>query len=322
MNVTRSFPLLDISIRSGGDGRTVEAYAAVWDTPTKIHDQEGRYLEQIARTAFDETITVRGDKPWPVLFNHGLTVHGTPSDLDSMPIGASIEAPRVDSRGLVTVSRYHNSDRAEQALEAIRSGAVTAQSFSGRFGESSPKRPTGGYHPNRAGDLVLVTRSKVDMDEYGPAVFAAYPSAAIMGVRSLTIPDQQVQLLRALLPALTAGDEVLDPLAQALLSKDEAVERATAIIAEILAANPHDEFDDMELVAEGSLDDDLTSYLSAPLTSLAARLDAAIKRAKASGTPSGVVADGSGPARPGRLSRSFAARKALRDLTSLPSKEQ
>src|SRR5690349_1314009 len=34
---TRSYPLDDIRIRSGGDGRTVEAYAAVFDTPSEIH---------------------------------------------------------------------------------------------------------------------------------------------------------------------------------------------------------------------------------------------------------------------------------------------
>ena len=80
---TRAFPLIDMAIRSDGDGRTVEAYAAVWDTPTKVSDIQGRYIEQMARTAFDQSIAERGDRPWPVLFNHGLTVHGTPSDTDS-----------------------------------------------------------------------------------------------------------------------------------------------------------------------------------------------------------------------------------------------
>ena len=32
------FPLRDIRIDPGGDGRTVTAYAAVFDTPTKISD--------------------------------------------------------------------------------------------------------------------------------------------------------------------------------------------------------------------------------------------------------------------------------------------
>lgn len=181
---TRSFPLLDISVRSGGDGRTVEAYAAVWDTPTPISDHEGRYEEQIARTAFDRTLAHRGDKPWPVIFNHGMTLHGTPSPLDSMPIGATIERPRADSTGLLTVSRYHSGERADQALEAIKSGAISAQSFSGRFLASDVKTPRGGFRAATDGSLTRVTRTEVAMREFGPAVFAAYPSAAITGVRS------------------------------------------------------------------------------------------------------------------------------------------
>jgi hypothetical protein len=43
----RAWALDDIRIRSGGDGRTVEAYAAVFDTPTEVHDQDGHYNEVI-----------------------------------------------------------------------------------------------------------------------------------------------------------------------------------------------------------------------------------------------------------------------------------
>jgi phage head maturation protease len=117
----RAYSLLDIHIRSGGDGRTVEAYAAVWDSPTQISDAHGDYMEEIDRRAFARTIAHRGDKPWPVLFNHGLTLHGTPSERGTMPIGVSVEPPRADARGLVTVSRYTPGDLADEALEAIRS---------------------------------------------------------------------------------------------------------------------------------------------------------------------------------------------------------
>ena len=54
MKFQRSYALDDITIRSG-DGRTVEAYAAVFDTPARIHDRQGHYLERIARSAFDAT---------------------------------------------------------------------------------------------------------------------------------------------------------------------------------------------------------------------------------------------------------------------------
>lgn len=284
-NFTRSFPLLDLAIRSEGDGRTVEAYAAIWDTPTRVKDGQGKYLEQISRTAFDQTLAERGDKPFPVLFNHGLTVHGTPSDLDSMPIGASIEPPRVDSRGLVTVSRYHNTERADQALEAIRSGAVTAQSFSGTWGESSPAVPRGGYHPTRSGDLVLVTRRSVAMREYGPAVFAMYPGAQIMSVRSdLNSADQA--LLNMLLVQLAASDAALDPIVDALCAADGALDAAQMVISKILQTpNPDDPEDDA-----ADPEDMPMAMASANLTSLAQRLNTAIA-VRASGTPTGVVAD-------------------------------
>lgn len=199
--IVRSFPLEDISIRSGGDGRTVEAYAAVFNVPVPISDRDGQYLEQIHEGAFTRTLAHRGDKPWPVLFNHGLTLHGTPSELDSMPIGASIEPPRVDSRGVFTVSRYNRGDRADAALEAIRSGAITAQSFSGSFLDSKPKVPRGGFRAAADGTLRLVTRMEVGLREYGPAVFASYPEAAITGVRNTLggmLTEEQLAYLMSL----------------------------------------------------------------------------------------------------------------------------
>ncbi len=200
----RSYALLDISIRSGGDGRTVEAYAAVWDTPVRVVDLDGEYLEQIDRAAFNRTIEHRGDRPWPVLFNHGMTLHGTPSEVDTMPIGASVERPRADARGLVTVSRYHPGERADQALEAIRSGAITAQSFSGRFVRSDKNTPRRGWRAAVDGSLELVTRTEIAMREYGPAVFAAYPDAVITGVRAL-LGDEQLAYLASLATPLDAG---------------------------------------------------------------------------------------------------------------------
>lgn len=178
---TRSYPLDDIRIRSGGDGRTVEAYAAVFDTPTEIRDQDGHYNEVIGRSAFDKTIAERGKKVG-VFFNHGLTLHGTPSELHSMPIGVPVEAPRVDGRGVVTVTRYHNTRLADEVLEAINSGAITGQSFSGRMIQSNPRR---GPYRARGGELPTVTRNEIALREYGPTPFPAYEDAAITNVRAL-----------------------------------------------------------------------------------------------------------------------------------------
>ncbi len=283
-NVTRSFPLLDIAIRSGGDGRTVEAYAAVWDTPVEVSDGQGRYIEQISRTAFNKTIADRGSMPYPVLFNHGMTLFGTPAERYTMPIGVSVEPPKPDAYGLRTVSRYHNSDTADEALEAIKSGSITAQSFSGRFIDANPKMPRGGYRADASGAFPLVTRTQFGLNEYGPAVFANYPTAVITGVRALGTDD--AALAQQLLTALAVADAQLDPIVDALCAADGALDMAQAVIAQILGVgNPDpadpDSVDDMS-------DMGLMAMNSANLTSLARRLDQAIAaRASTTSTDAG-----------------------------------
>jgi HK97 family phage prohead protease len=197
---TRSFALEDISIRAGGDGRTVEAYAAVFNTPVPIRDADGEYTEVIDPTCFDRAITrsKQSGKQIPILFNHGMTIWSTPSDMDSMPIGVTEEI-RPDGRGLLTRARYHRSDRADQALEAIREGSITAYSFSGAFSRSTPEVRRGQRlaPDRRTGALPTLRRMESTLREYGPTPFPAYSDAAIVGVRA----EQAIALLGQLHPA-------------------------------------------------------------------------------------------------------------------------
>lgn len=185
----RTFPIEDISIRSGGDGRTVEAYAAVFNTPAEIHDREGHYLEQIHPAAFNKAIAdaapAGGRSGWltKVMFNHGRDMYGNPAPEYSMPLGVPVEV-KADSRGLLTVTRYARTSLAENVLELIREGAITGQSFQGRFIRSDINPPRGGFRPNARGDLTLVTRQEVSLMEYGPTPFPAYQAAAVVGVRT------------------------------------------------------------------------------------------------------------------------------------------
>jgi HK97 family phage prohead protease len=173
-----TYDLIDLEISRSGDGRTVVGLAAVWDSPAEVHDQHGHYMESISRSAFDKTIRERGDRPFPVLYNHGMTVAGTPSDLYSVPIGRSMEV-RADTKGLYTVSRYNEGDDAERVLEAIRNGAISSQSFRGPVYKSlgTPAR-------RRGGPLPSVTRTELGLTEYGPTPSAVYRDAAIFAVRS------------------------------------------------------------------------------------------------------------------------------------------
>ncbi|MEU2340061.1 phage major capsid protein [Streptomyces sp. NPDC013172] len=177
---SRVFALDDIQIRAGGDGRTVTAYAAVFDSPAHIVDQDGEYDEQIGRSAFDKTIQERAGKIG-VFYNHARTLHGTPSERGSVPIGTPLEV-KPDGRGLLTVTRYNKTALADDVLESIRNGDITGQSFTGRFIKSDPRGP---YLPNRStGQRTLVTRQEIALIEYGPTPIPAYSDAAIVGVRA------------------------------------------------------------------------------------------------------------------------------------------
>jgi HK97 family phage prohead protease len=260
---TRSFALDDIKIRSGGDGRTVEAYAAVFGTPTSIRDGQGSYREQIDRSAFDRTIAHKGMK-FGVYFNHGLTLRGRDSELGSVPIGTPIAAPVADSRGLLTVSRYNKSALAESVLESIRNGDITGQSFSGRWVRSTPSPPRGGYRASTSGELPLVTRMEIALAEYGPTPIPAYDVSMMVGVRSVTEQAHRIsqlvrvkahfgsrardpletQALTLLLAQLAAADSGIDPIVDALCAADCALDAAQMIVSAMLAV-PDPDSDDM-----------------------------------------------------------------------------
>lgn len=173
----RTYQLEDIAIRSGGDGRTVTAYAAVFGIPAEVHDQDGHYLETIARGAFDKTISERSGQIG-VFYNHGKTLYGTPSERGSMPLGKPIEI-RADERGLFTVTQYNRTPLADEVLEAIKNGDITGQSFSGRFMPGRSQRTRG-----TNGELDTIVRSEIALREYGPTPMPAYQDAAIVGVRA------------------------------------------------------------------------------------------------------------------------------------------
>lgn len=212
---TRSFPLEDISIRSGGDGRTVDAFTAVFDVESEVHDIHGDYREVNDRAAFNKTVRDNGTR-FGVFYNHGRDIHGGASDMFSLPLGSPVEPPRVETltvdgrsiTGLLTVTRYNKTDLAEQVLEGIRSQSIRGYSYSGRFVRSSPDRPRGGYRADRSGVLPLVTRHEIAMREYGPTPLPVFEDAAVVGVRSLVdqvadLDDAQRAELVALLTRAT-----------------------------------------------------------------------------------------------------------------------
>jgi HK97 family phage prohead protease len=285
---TRSFPLEDIEIKRGGDGRTVDAYAAVFGQEVPISDAQGEYIERIDPAAFNKTIADKGTR-FSVLYNHGMTIYGTPSDSGSMPIGTPLEV-RADTRGLFTSTRYNKTPLAEATLEAIKSGSLRTQSFRGSIIRSNPMqiRNSAKFRANTAGEYPLVTRLELGLKEYGPAPFAAYSDAAIVAVRAgLTLSDTDTMLLSMLLSNVADADDALDPFVEILSKADGALDQVQLVISQILAVpNPDDVSADM---GDGmDMDSPERAVFLSRLNSLATRLADVPAR---NTTPSGAGAD-------------------------------
>lgn len=183
MTYQRVFPLEGIEILSrakGGDGRTVEAYAAVFGVKTEVHDQHGDYIEENHPTVFNRTISNGAAKRALVLYNHGYDARGKSGGLPTVPIGHPVEI-KADKRGLLTVSRYNDSEFTDSVLAAIKNGDIKAQSYEGPIYKSSPMRVP---KVARGAQLPLVTRMEMGLRNYGPTPTPYYPQAEITAVRS------------------------------------------------------------------------------------------------------------------------------------------
>jgi HK97 family phage prohead protease len=151
------------------DGRTLEGYAAVFNSPTRIDSMfEGTFDEQIKRGAFKRYLTSR----MPTL----MFEHGQHPLIGGMPLGV-IERATEDANGLFIRARLSDNWLIQPVRDAVRDGAVTGMSF--RF-----MVPRGGdVWQERTGDVPLRTLTDVDVPELGPVVFPAYEPTTV-AVRS------------------------------------------------------------------------------------------------------------------------------------------
>lgn len=210
--IARSVPIIDMEIERGGDGRTVTAYAAMFDAPYEVRDEHGHYEETINRAAFNRHLG-RGIGHIQPLFNHGRNLGGEPSDMFSMPLGVPVSIT-AEPRGLLTVTRYSKTTLGDMVLELIRDGALRAQSFRGPLYDS---RKSG---ISRATGLPVIERMALGIKDYGPAPFAVNTGAEILAVRSIAeavgITDEQLAEVQRLLneasPHSTPGDAPVDGL--------------------------------------------------------------------------------------------------------------
>jgi phage head maturation protease len=171
-------------------GRVVEAYAAVYGQPAEIRDHQGHYEEDIDRGAFDDILRVihpslnGGYWRATCLYNHGMTVHGTPAERFSLPAGVPVHISS-EGKGLMTRTEYAQTPLGDELLELVAMGALRSQSFTGGIIRSNPslRGPGDRYRRVPGGALQRVTRLQLGLREYGLTPFAAYSGAEVLGVR-------------------------------------------------------------------------------------------------------------------------------------------
>ncbi len=156
------------------DGRTLQAYAAVFASPTVINSFEGHFVEVIERGAFAKTVR---NNPKPVLqFDHG-----THPLIGGMPIG-TIQELREDEQGLFVRARLSDSFLTEPVRVAVADGALNGMSFKFTI-------PKGGVTVTMGDDdLEIRTLTEVTLHELGPVVWPAYADTSV-GVRSKSLTD-------------------------------------------------------------------------------------------------------------------------------------
>lgn len=176
--ITRTVPLLDYEVQRSGDGRTVIAYAAVFDQPYEVSDQYGHYDEIINRAAFNKALARPGALAnVKVLFNHGMTLFFTPSERFALPIGTAEEITP-DSRGLLTRTRYARTPLGDEVLELWSSGAITGQSFRGPIYADVERAKSG------ANGRPVIERMQLGLREYGPTPNPVNVDAGLVAIRS------------------------------------------------------------------------------------------------------------------------------------------
>jgi HK97 family phage prohead protease len=162
------------------DGRTLEGYGAVFDTPTEIDSWEGTFSEKIRKGAFRKTIR----ENTPVLqFDHGR--HPL---IGSIPIGA-IEQLSEDDQGLYVRARLSDNWLIQPVRDAIAERSIKGMSFrftvirdEWRDNAGKLVKPDELSHllwdPGDRGPLER-TLIEVRMPELGPVVFPAYPQTTV-----------------------------------------------------------------------------------------------------------------------------------------------
>ncbi len=174
-----------------GDGLTIDGFAAVYDTPTRIDSWEGQFDEQVAFGAFRKSISERMPK---LQFDHGH--HPL---IGSLPIGRWDSMAEEKGAGLHAVGRLHDNWLVEPVRDAIREQTVDGMSFRFSVVREEWRDAQGKVLRDPREVLELLwdggdrgplerTLKEVKITEAGPVVWPAYAETSV-GVRSRVTID-------------------------------------------------------------------------------------------------------------------------------------
>lgn len=188
--IDRTYTITDLDIvRTDRAGRTVTAYAAVFDQEAEISDQFGHYVETIHRSAFNRAIS-HGITRINVFYNHGYDLSGKPNMLGAVPIATPREV-KPDGKGLLTRSHYNDGELADAVLAAWAGGQITGQSFRGAIYQTENR--------GKRGALKHLERRELGLKEYGPTHSPAYAGAGLVAIRS---QDELTELVRSMISTM------------------------------------------------------------------------------------------------------------------------
>ena len=179
--VTRGF---DFEMRStGGDGRTLEGYVAMFRSVARIPDRGGDFDEELHPGFADRSLA----NGYPVMqFDHGKDPR-----VGTVPIGV-YDAFDKDARGYFVRGRLFDNAVVEPVRQAIVGQAIKGMSF--RF---SVNKNGGDRWTRRSAGGGVDKREIIDADvhEAGPVVFPAYAQTSVT-VRALFASATEEELDR------------------------------------------------------------------------------------------------------------------------------
>lgn len=191
----------DFELRGGGsDGLTLEGYAAVFNSPTRIRAVGGDFDETILPGAFKRSLGERT----PIL----QWDHGRDPAVGTAPIG-DVQDLHEDDKGLFVRARLYDHPSTERVRMAIRGRSVKGMSF--RFGV-----PDGGEAWSKRDGVEQREIRDADVHELGPVAFPAYTSTSV-SVRDLVAQlgeDGYEQLVRDVGEYLRAAVDLEDLVGQ------------------------------------------------------------------------------------------------------------